>query len=182
MHAVLISAEAANGSGAFVHCFYCGEAAGAAGEGERASSYARAAERLIRSFAFYPPCPSFVLTESKVLGSRRGAFDFSIPLLTPWGLRWVHEEVDGETRFNKPRQGESLGAQQDKDRRKDSAAWEQQLMLVRLQFADMGTRGLWGAALQQATGLAREQQCQHRFIICTPSYKLLGLRTKIEAL
>ena len=66
----------------------------------------------MRSLADYPSSPAFIATESKVLKGRRGPFDFRCPLLT----QWVHAEVDGETHFTKPRQGETVEAQREVDR------------------------------------------------------------------
>ena len=97
---------------------------------------------------------------------------------TPWGLRWVHVEVDGEAHFEKPRCDETLGQQKLRDRRKDAAAWEQRRMLVRLHYLN---RRSWGRTLQQAATVAGRRQ-PHRFIIYTYSYGQLGLKTRIEAL
>ncbi len=110
--------------------------------------------------------------------------DFSLPLQTPWGLRWVHVEVDGETHFSKPRQGGTVTAQFAKDRKKEGAAWEQNLMLVRLHHADQRPPPqpcLWRQALAQAVAVAKLER-PHRFIIFTPSYSQLGLETRVEAI
>ena len=175
---VLLTADAANKRDSFQHCIYCSDKPETEQQDSKASRYARAAEPLMRSLADYPNSPAFIATESKVLKGRHGAFDFSCPLLTQWGLRWVHAEVDGETHFTKPRQGETVGAQREVDRNKDSAAWEGKHMLVRLHHADQGE---WGEVLCRAVSLAKRQR-PHRFILYTHSYGQLDLKNKVQAL
>lgn len=175
-HAVLLTPDAANASGAFQRCIYCSRPKRADKRRQAASSYAREAEELLRDFAFYPPCPPIIITESKVLGGKLGAIDLSFPVRTSRALRWVHVEVDSSTHFEKPWGGGAGNAQQAADRRKDAAAWEQGRMLVRLHFADKDS---WRAALNTASSYASEEAMQ-RFILYTDSYKLLGLQTKVE--
>ena len=177
---VLLTADAANKRDAFQHCIYCSprpQAAEGDGNASKGSSYAREAEPLIRAAAFLPPCISFIATESIFLKKTKSAFDFSIPVQTPWGLRWVHVEVDGEQHFSKPRQGRTVGEQMAVDRKKDDEALELGLMLVRLRYADQDS---WQKVLDLAVSYARRQHV-HRFIIYTESYKQLGLQTKVEA-
>lgn len=166
-------------------CLYHDAPPPGAEEEQKDSKYARAAERLVRNYIFYPPCTPFLVTESKFLGGKLGALDFSVPVLTPWGLRWVHVEVDGETHFTKPRQGESVWGQRERDRRKDAAAWEQKQMLVRLHHGDWraggGEQPEWEAALQRAFQLAWQER-PHRFLILSKSFSQLAMQDEVEAL
>lgn len=131
---MLLTADAANKRDSWQHCIYCSTALEGVGDSNKASSFARDAEKLLRDFTPF----HFLGTESKVLRGKHGALDLSLPLLTPAGLHWVHVEVDGQTHFSKPRQGESVGAQKEVDSRKDSAAWRQRRMLVWLHHLDQG--------------------------------------------
>lgn len=178
---VLLTADAANKRDAFQHCVYCRprpQAAEGDSKASKGSNYAREAEPLIRAAAFLPPCASFIATESIFLKKIKSAFDFSFPVQTAWGLRWVHVEVDGEQHFSKPRQGRTVGEQKAVDRKKDGEALELGYMLVRLHHADKRS---WQKVLDLAAGYAR-LQLAHRFIIYTKSYEQLGLQTKVEAL
>lgn len=170
---MLLTADAANKRGSWQHCMYCNPGPEGGEESSTASSFARRAERLLRDFTPFP----FLGTESKVLRGKFGAFDFSLALQAPAGLRWLHAEVDGQTHFSKPRKGESVGAQKDVDRRKDRAAWQQGRLLVRLHYLD---QGVWGQALRQAVHYAM-QPGTTRFIIYTRSYAQLGLESRVES-
>lgn len=178
-----LTAEGANKRDSFQHCLYHSEDQQQEEQDTNGSRYARAAERLLRDFAFLPPCPALLATESKFLGGSFGAFDFSVPLQTPWGLRWVHVEVDGETHFTKPRQGSTVGLQLERDSKKDAEALRQQCMLVRLHFADYKEQSLeqpwWEGALQRAFGLAQQQRTRC-FIVYTKGYEQLGLVDKVN--
>lgn len=110
---VYITADAANKSGALRDCIYCSAAKEAAKEDGKPSSYARAAEPLLR--ILLPPSYPLAM-ECKWLRGKYGAMDFSLPVVTTWGLRWLDVEVDGETHFNKPRQGQQYGDQKAVDR------------------------------------------------------------------
>lgn len=142
------------------------------------SSHARAAEPAIQAVAFLPPLLPFLVTESNWLRGKWGAFDFSFPVQTRWGLRWVHVDVDGEIHDIKPRPGEHIGKQQDRDRRKGSEALKQGRMLVRLHYRDGGD---WGPALDMAASYAQQEQ-PVTFVIYTHSYCALGLATTVKAL
>lgn len=169
---MLLTADAANKRDSWQRCIYCDRATEGEEESSKASSFARAAEKLLRGFTPFP----FLGTESKVLRGKFGAFDFSLALHTPAGLRWLHAEVDGQTHFSKPRKGETVGAQKDVDRRKDEAAWEQGQLLVRLHYLD---QGVWDQALRQAVHHAM-QPGTARFIIYTRSYWQLGLQNRVQ--
>lgn len=169
---MLLTADAANKRDSWQYCIYCNPAPEGEEGSSKTSSYARAAEKVLRDFTPFP----FLATESKVLRGKFGAFDFSLALQTPAGLRWLHAEVDGHTHFSKPRKGESVGAQKDVDRRKDMAAWEQGRLLVRLHYLD---QGVWPQALRQTVHYAM-QPSTDRFIIYTRSYSQLGLESRVQ--
>ena len=169
---MLLTADAANKRDSWQYCIYCNPAPEGEEGSSKTSSYARAAEKVLRDFTPFP----FLATESKVLRGKFGAFDFSLALQTPAGLRWLHAEVDGHTHFSTPRKGESVGAQKDVDRRKDMAAWEQGRLLVRLHYLD---QGVWPQALRQTVHYAM-QPSTDRFIIYTRSYSQLGLESRVQ--
>lgn len=175
---MLLTPDAANKRDSWQECPYHSAIARAAGGSGKASSYALAALPLLQQLSFLPPCLPFVANESKVLGGTYGAIDFSVPLATPWGVRWLHVEVDGETHFSKPRKGSTVEQQRDADSRKDEKAWQQELMLVRLHYLD---QRWWGSRLQLASRLAR-RRARMRFILYTRSYRQLGLHCKIQTI
>lgn len=172
---MLLTADAANKSNAFQECFYCSAKQQAAAEGGKASSYAEKAEALLQPLL---PTRYPLLTESRWLRGTFGAYDFSLPVEAPEGLRWMHVEVDGEQHFDKPRQGESLGQQLEVDRRKDAETMKQDRMLVRLHYAD---KDIWKGVLAGALQLAAFPQ-QQRFLFYSPSYTRppLELKTRVE--
>ena len=172
---MLLTADAANKSNAFQECFYCSAKQQAVAEGSKASSYAEKAEELL--LPLLPPNYP-LLTESRWLRGRFGAYDFSLPVEVANELRWVHVEVDGEQHFHKPRQGELLGQQLEVDRRKDAETMKQGRMLVRLHYAD---KDIWKGVLAGALKLAAFPR-QQRFLFYSPSYTRppLELQTKVE--
>jgi hypothetical protein len=150
------------------------------------SHYARLAEELAQHISFLPPFLPFVVTESHWFGGKCGAIDLSIPIQTPWGLRWLHVEIDGETHSTKAWQGQTLGQQRLRDGKKDAEAWRGECMLVRLHFYDLRPNlpdytKVWRETLAYAAQLAMLERKQ-RFIIYTPSYKALGKQSCVEAL
>lgn len=126
-----------------------------------ASLDAQAADSLLRSL------PSLVrlVTERRELNSTYGGFDFSALLYCAWGHRWLEVEVDGEGHF-KTMYDTSAEQQQDADRRKDAASWQQGRCLLRLHFLD---REQWPRFLAKAVKLVT-QQTPVKLLLYTPSY------------
>ncbi len=138
------------------------------------SSYAVLAETLLR----LTTRDNYLATEWRVVREWPGGFDFSMPVRVGGELRWLHVEVDGETHSKKGWQGRSAEQQQARDREKDTIAWEQGLMLLRLHHRDFLA---WPRLVRKAAILAGRPR-QGRFIIYSDAYKELGLKTKSEPL
>lgn len=172
---MFLTADAANKSSAFQECVYCSSDQQAAARVDEASSYAHKAEGLLRTLL--PPNYPLV-TESRWLRRKCGAYDFSLPVVVESGLRWLHVEIDGEQHFDKPRQGEPAGQQKAVDQEKDKQTMAQDRMLVRLHYVD---KGIWAEVLTGALKLAYFPQRQ-RFVFYSPSYTRppLCLVTKVE--
>lgn len=164
---VVLTAEGANGSKAWLHCKYHPEA----GSKAEASRWEQHARRLLQQLADN----SVVATESRILGKGYGASDLLAAARTAGGSRcWVAVEVDGETHFSRPWRGGSKRLRRQQDQEKDERAWQRHQRTVRLHHADTE---VWGDALLAAQAYAMMQHLQ-TFILYTPSYEELGCTSR----
>lgn len=192
-----ITVEAANKSSAWHFCKFhcsvdeppCSEEGRPAKRRRVASSHEKEAEQLVRDILN----PDFLVTECRAIpGPKKfGGMDISVPVQVGSQLRWLHVEVDGEqhgkhNQLHSQEQGQqhtqqlgwgnvSAAEQQLRDRKRDDAALEHGLMMVRLHFDDMPW---WGARLTGAHKLAC-QDSRWRFVLYTKSH---GLKDKAEVI
>lgn len=156
---VRMTPEAANRSTAWLACKYHPPA----GEQPTASQWEQKALPLVQAVA----AGGLYATESKMLGSTKGASDFIFAAAAGSSQHpWVAVEVDGEGHFHKPRGGASQCPQQRRrDKEKDAAAWARLLPTVRLHYQDSHE---WAHALAAAQHYVR-QGCR-AFLLYTSSY------------
>lgn len=161
---VLLTAEGANRSQAWLACKYHCEP----GSSAAASSWECQAYAAVQRVALH----DVVATESKVLGKDYGPTDLLFPVqLSSGSVCWVAVEVDGEGHFRKPWRGATQLVRQQQDAEKDAAAWHSRLPVVRLHHGDTA---FWPLALAVARWLV-QQQCL--FTLYTPSYENCGCIT-----
>lgn len=165
-HLTYRTAEAANKHDRWLACILCdGEADLPAGYKE-ASAWAKAAAPLLQQHAGGLE----LVIEEKALGPDYGAFDFALLVRSEGGeLRKVYFDADGET-HDEACWDTTAGQQRQRDREKDEAAWEAQLMLVRVHYSDLA---FWPATIQQAVAVAKQRR-RHRLLWYTKSHGLAG--------
>lgn len=111
-----------------------------------------------------------LITEVKALGPEYGPFDLALLVRAEGGeVRKVYFDVDGET-HDEQYQDTTAGQQWVRDRRKDDAAWDGGLMLVRLHHSDSK---FWQSTISKAFALASKQQC-YRLVWYTKGHGLRG--------
>lgn len=157
----------------FTVCIFCDSEQSLPAGVQPASDHARTAEALLRM----QHGVELLITEAKVLNGRHGPFDFSVLLCCPHSSaerRRLEVEVDGQQHFVSGMHGITPHNQRAVDERKDSAAWQQGRMLLRLHHAD---KRFWAQKIEQAVRRATFP-ARNRFLFYTPSY---GRRDKVSA-
>lgn len=167
-----ITTQGANRDARWATCPYHPSQLELPSRGRRPSKYAVVVERILR----YLPHQPLVAHESKVLGGSFGAMDFTILVEEGENMVSMDIEVDGETHGKRPWGSRPKEQQQQRDAKKDEAAWAAGRRLVRLHHNDIK---LWGMVLKWAAYYAAQSPRQ-RFILYSKTYSQAGKISRRE--